>query len=249
MAAKVHATAVVHPDAELGDDVEIGPFTIIHSNVQIGNRVAIGSFCEIGVSTPLAHGDRLEIGSDSIIRSHSVFYESSKFGDRLMTGHRVTVRENTLAGINLQIGTLCDLQGDLTIGDYVRFHSNVHVGKASQIGNFVWIFPYVVLTNDPTPPSETLDGVIIEDFAVIATMAVLLPGVRVGAHALVAAGACVGRDVPNSSIVAGVPGKILGATSKIKRRGMDIAAYPWPTHFRRGYPKEVLDQWSVDFGD
>ena len=47
----------------------------------------------------------------------------------IKTGHRVTVREGVKAGSDLQIGTLTDLQGDCTIGNYVRMHSNVHVGK------------------------------------------------------------------------------------------------------------------------
>src|SRR5581483_1539376 len=114
---------------------------------------------------------------------------------RLTTGHRVTVREGAQAGKNLQIGTLCDIQGHCTIGDYVRFHSNVHIGQRAKIGNFVWIFPYVVLTNDPHPPSDVLIGVEVEDFASIATMSVILPGVKVGTHSLVAAHSSVSRDV------------------------------------------------------
>jgi UDP-3-O-[3-hydroxymyristoyl] glucosamine N-acyltransferase len=69
---------------------------------------------------------------------------------------------------------LSDLQGHCEIGDYVRFHSNVHIGQKSKIGNFVWIFPYVVLTNDPYPPSNNLVGVTVHDFAAIATMSVIL---------------------------------------------------------------------------
>ncbi|MBI3283382.1 MAG: N-acetyltransferase, partial [Burkholderiales bacterium] len=196
MNLNIHPTSYIAPGAVIGNDVVIGPLSIIHKNVSIGDGTIVGSYCELGVETTLGNGTRLEIGKQSTIRSHSVFYESSQFGDRLVTGHRVTVRENTVAGENLQIGTLGDIQGDCTIGDFVRFHSNVHIGKKSTIGNFVWVFPYVVLTNDPTPPSETLLGVTLDDFSIIATMAVILPGVRIGQHALVAASACVGKDVP-----------------------------------------------------
>ncbi len=244
----IHPTSYVETGASIGNNVEIGPFSIIHSNVILHDNCKVGAYCELGVKTPLSNGTPLVIGSDSTIRSHSVFYESSVFGERLVTGHRVTVREHTVAGKNLQIGTLCDIQGDCNIGDYVRFHSNVHIGKMSAVGNFVWIFPYVVLTNDPTPPSEILSGVTLEDYAIVATMAVILPGVRVGTHSLVAAHACVGKDVPPYSISGGVPAKILGSTSAIKRKDFpNESAYPWPRHFHRGYPESIIENWESEF--
>lgn len=243
--AKIHPTALIDANARLGVDVEVGPYTIIHGNVIIGDRTRIGSFCELGVSTPLGDGSPLRIGSDSVIRSHSVFYESSRFGDRLVTGHRVTVRENTVAGPRFQIGTQTEIQGDCEIGQDVRFQSHVFVGKKTRIGNFVWILPYVVLTNDPTPPSDDLIGCVIEDCASIAAAAVILPGVTVGSHALVAAHACVTRDVPPRMAVAGVPAKIVGKASAIKRRdGSGEPAYPWTRHFHRGYPQDVIEKWK-----
>lgn len=241
---KIHPSAQVDGKAELADDVEVGAFTIVHGNVTIGPRTRIGAFCEIGMPTGLSDGSALTIGADSLIRSHSIFYEASSFGPRLVTGHRVTVREHTRAGLNLQIGTLSDIQGDCTIGNYVRFHSNVHIGKRSEVGHFVWIYPYVVLTNDPTPPSDTLVGCAIHDYAIVATMSVVLPGVSVGSHALVAAHACVSKDVPEYSIAAGVPAKIIGRTSDVKLRNSDVAAYPWTQHFHRGYPNVVVAEWK-----
>ncbi len=65
-----------------------------------------------------------------------IFYEGSLFAEKLITGHRVTVREKTIAGKNLQIGTLSDIQGHCTIGNYVRMRSNVHIGQHSKIGNY-----------------------------------------------------------------------------------------------------------------
>lgn len=246
--ADIHPTALVSPQAILGRDVRIGPFCILHEGVVLGDRVRIDAYCELGVPTPLADGSPLIIGDDAWVRSHSVFYTASRFGEKLVTGHRVTVREHTVAGKNFQIGSLADIQGDCTIGDYVRFQSQVFVGKKTTIGNFVWALPHVVLTNDPTPPSHVLDGPTIEDYAVLAAMAVILPGVRVGRHALVAAQACVTRDVAPFTAVAGVPATVLGPTSAIRRRdGSGGEAYPWPVHFRRGYPKEICAQWDTEF--
>ncbi len=240
----IHPTAHVDSKAQIDQDVEIGPFTIVYSNVVIGARSRIGSHCEIGVPTALGDGSPLCIGSDSLIRSHSVFYESSMFGPRLVTGHRVTVRERTIAGENFQIGTLGDIQGDCTIGNFVRFHSNVFVAKKTVIGHFVWLFPYVVVTDDPTPPSDPQIGCLIEDYASVAAAAVILPGVTVGKHALVAAHACVSKNVPPYMMVAGVPAKIVCEAAKITLLDGVTAAYPWNTHFHRGYPDEVVARWK-----
>jgi acetyltransferase-like isoleucine patch superfamily enzyme len=246
----IHPTAQVSAGAQLGNEVEIGPFSIIHGNVVLGDRVKVEAYCELGVATPLGNGSPLVIGDDAHIRSHSVFYESSSFGEKLVTGHRVTVREKTIAGVNFQIGTLSEIQGDCTVGNYVRFQSNVFMGKKTTIGNFVWVLPYVVLTNDPTPPSDNLIGCTIEDFASLAASSVVLPGVTVGHHSLVAAKACVTRDVPPHMLVAGVPARVVGETKNIKLRdGSGRPAYPWTQHFKRGYPKNAVASWDHNKGD
>lgn len=245
----IHPTAAVSDRARLGRDVRVGPFSIVHDDVVLGDECVIESYCEIGYPTPLAEGRPLEIGRGSRVRSHAVFYQGSVFGEELVTGHRVTVREKTCAGKNLQIGTLSDFQGDCEIGDYVRTHSNVHIGKGSRVGSFVWIFPYVVLTNDPHPPSEYHVGVTLEDYAVVATMSVILPGVTVGSHSLVAAMSAVNRDVEAGVVVGGVPAKQICQASDVRLRdGSGGRAYPWPRHFHRGYPDEVVAQWKVRYG-
>lgn len=228
------------------DDVVIHPTSIIHPNVHIGPGTQIGAFCEIGVPSPLAETNILRLGPNSLIRSHSIFYTGSTFGAGMITGHGVTVRENICAGSNLQIGTLSDLQGHTSFGDHVRLHSNVHVGQKSTIGSFVFIFPYVVLTNDPTPPSSELVGVTLEDYSIIATMSVVLPGSTVGNGALVGAMSLVKGDVPPNSIYVGNPGKVVGLTSKIKLRD-GTPAYPWRRHFHRGYPEDIVNDWKAEF--
>jgi len=246
----VHESSIVSSKAKLGSNVEIGPFTIVHDNVEIKDDVVIEGHCEIGVSNHLSNGELLPIGESSHVRSHSVFYEGSTFGKRLVTGHRVTVREKTRAGENLQIGTLSDIQGHCQIGDFVRFHSNVHVGQQSEIGNFVWIFPYCVLTNDPHPPSEVQKGVIVDDFAVISTMSVILPGVKIAKHVLIGAHSLVNSDTEEGMLYAGSPAKLRGSASKIKLQdGTDRPAYPWTQHFARGYRKDVTKNWPLNRAD
>ena len=248
-ALPIHPSAIIHPDAEIGTNVVIGAYTIVHANVSIQEGTVIGSHCEIGHP---AHNTNdsgvLSIGKNSYIRSHSIFYEGSSFGDNLVTGHRVTVREKTQAGRGFQIGTLCDIQGHCEIGNFVRFHSNVHIGQHSKIKNFVWIFPYVVLTDDPHPPSNVLMGVTVENYVAIATMSIILPGVTLGEGALVGAHSSVSRDVEPNTVVAGSPAKYVCDTSKIKLKdGSDLSAYPWRRHFHRGYPTEIIENWIAEF--
>ncbi len=246
----IHPTAIVSPKAKIGNNVSIGHYTVIYDNVEIGDNTVIEGFCEIGYPTKLAEGKPLVLGNHSYIRSHSIFYEGSTFKEKLVTGHRVTVREKTHAGLNLQIGTLSDFQGDCEIGDYVRTHSNVHIGKHSKIGNYIWIFPYVVLTNDPHPPSEVMMGVTVKDFAIIATMTVILPGVTIHEHSLVAAHSMVNRDVPQGMVVAGHPAKVICEASSVKfKNNKELSVYPWPRHFHRGYPDSVIEEWKLTFGE
>lgn len=241
----IHKSAIVGENVRIGSNVKIGAFTTVHDNVVIGDGTEIDGYCEIGYPSALATSDRLVIGSNSRVRSHSVIYSGSVFGNGLVTGHRVTVRENVTAGENLQIGTLSDFQGDCRIGDFVRTHSNVHLGKKSVLGNFVWVFPYVVLTNDPHPPSDTLLGVTVHDFAVIATMSVILPGVSVGEHSLVGAHSLVKDNVDAHSVVAGVPARRICKANEIKLTdGSGRPAYPWPGHFHRGYPDSLVEAWQ-----
>jgi acetyltransferase-like isoleucine patch superfamily enzyme len=240
---KIHQTAIVSPNAVIGATSTIGPYSIIYDNVVIGENVVIGAYCEIGVPTDLDNASPLRIGDNSLIRSHSVFYESSAFGHSLVTGHRVTVRENTVAGVNFQIGTLTEIQGDCIIGNYVRFQSNIFVGKLTNIEDFVWVLPYVIFTNDPTPPSNDLIGCTVKKFSIISAGSTILPGIVVGQGALVAANSCVTKNIPDGKLVVGNPAKIVKDVSEVTLRdGSNLPAYPWTNHFSRGYPPGIFDK-------
>jgi acyl-[acyl carrier protein]--UDP-N-acetylglucosamine O-acyltransferase len=243
----IHPTAIVMPGAVIGENVKIGAYSVIGDMARIGDCTNIGNFCEIGLEAGVSAPAPVHIDKNSLIRSGSVIYQGSFFGEGLITGHRVTIRENICAGQNLQIGTLSDLQGHATIGDFARLHSNVHIGQKTHLGNFTWVFPYVVLTNDPHPPSEMLEGCLVEDYAIIATMCTVLPGIRIGQGALVGAMTLVRDDVPADTICVGVPGKNIGSTEKIRFKNTGKAVYPWRRQFHRGYPDHIVDMWRNEF--
>ncbi len=243
------ASSIVSKKAKIHRSVKIGDFCRIYDHVVLEQDCIVEDYTTLGYPSELADGSPLIIRRASRIRSHALFYEGSEFGSRLVTGHRVTVRERTRAGENLQIGTLSDIQGHCTIGDYVRMHSSVHVGQGSVIGDFCWLFPFVVLTNDPHPPSDGYRvGCRIGNFSVLAAGACILPGVAVGEGALVAAGAVVSRDVPEGRIAGGNPARDMGPASDILLRDeRGRPAYPWRRHFHRGYPKDIVEAWRREF--
>lgn len=185
------------------------------------------------------------IGKNSLLRSETIIYGDNDFGEALQTGHRVTIREKSKIGNHVRIGTLSDIQGHCEIQDYVNMHSNVHIGQKSIIKKYAWIFPYVILTNDPNPPSEDLLGVTVEEFAIIATSTVVLPGKIIGEGALVGAGSVVTKDVSANMIAVGNPAREKGSTEKIRNDVTGQQVYPWQYTFDRGMPWQGIgyEKW------
>lgn len=232
-------------NVKMGKNVKIDDFSRILDNVEIGNDCYIGAYSTIGeegvdyFNNNKTKGKTI-IGNNALIRSHCIIYHSIEIGNNFQTGHRVTIREKSIIGNNVRIGTLSDVQGDCKIENYVNIHSNVHVGQKSKINDFVWIFPYCVLTNDPTPPSNKLYGVEIEKFAVIATGSIILPGIKIGEGVLVGAKTLVNRNVEKETVVIGNPMKNIGDVRKLKDKDTGESAYPWQYTFERGMPWENI---------
>lgn len=242
----------ISSSAIIGTNVRIGDNTVIYDNVVIGDNTIICNDCVIG-EPDYSYYDNINhfvnpktiIGKESLIRSHSIIYSGNIIGDYFQSGHRITIREKNVFGCHCSIGTLDDIQGYSEFGDYCRLHSNVHIGQKSKLGNFVFVYPYVVFTNDPTPPSDLCVGPIVGDFSQIATGSVLLPAVKIGKHCLVGAGSIVGKDVDDYQLVLGVPAKSIKDVRDIKDRTTGTSHYPWPLRFSRGMPWENIgfDKW------
>lgn len=111
----------------------------IADNVILGDNVTIGARCILGEYLADFYSEQqykphpLIIGENALIRSETIVYGDNVLCDRMQTGHRVTIRENSKIGNNVRIGTLSDIQGYCEIQDYVNIHSNVHIGQKSVI--------------------------------------------------------------------------------------------------------------------
>ena len=82
--------------------------------------------------------------------------------------------------------------------------------------SYCWLFPYVIITNDPIPPSNIRQGVTIEPFATICTRTTILPGKRIGFGSFVGANSLVNKNLSFETIGVGNPFKIRGKIDLIK---------------------------------
>ena len=233
----------VSQKASVGKNVRIGDNTVIFDNAVIEDNVIIAHNCVIGeplnsfYSDPGYINPPTVIGAGSLIRSHAIIYAGNRLGENVSTGHRVTLRENNIIGNHTVIGTLSDLQGNIQIGNYCKFYSNVHVASLSTIGNFVSLYPYVVMTNDPYPPSDDLLGGTISDYTQVGAHSIILSGVKVSENCLVGANSVVTKNFPEYSLLMGDPAKVVMDVRKYVILGKG-RCYPWMTRFSRGMPWE-----------
>jgi len=203
MAANIHPTAAVAPDAELGDGVEVGAYALIGSGVVIGANSRIGPHAVIEGPT--------RIGADNQVfqfASVGSAPQDKKYrGEptRLEIGDRNVIREF----VTLNRGTTKD-QGVTTIGSDNLFMSYSHVAHDCHVGS------NCVLAN-----SATLGGhVTLGDWVIMAGFSGVHQFCKVGAHAFIANNAAVTRDVPPYVMAVGQPAAAHSVNSEgLKRRG------------------------------
>jgi UDP-2-acetamido-3-amino-2,3-dideoxy-glucuronate N-acetyltransferase len=144
--------------------------------------------------------------------------ETSDVGE----GTRVWAFAHVLAGAI--IGSDCNIcdhvfvENDVVVGDRVTVKSGVQLWDGLRVGDDVFIGPNATFTNDPFPRSKVYAHKIavtrVEQGASIGANATILPGLTIGAHAMVGAGSVVTRDVPAGAIVLGNPARIVGSVDE-----------------------------------
>jgi acetyltransferase-like isoleucine patch superfamily enzyme len=120
---------------------------------------------------------------------------------------------------------ICDhvfIENDVVVGDRVTIKSGVQLWDGLRVEDDVFIGPNATFTNDRFPRSKqrpsSFARTTICKGASIGGGAVILPGVTIGKHAMVGAGAVVTRDVPPLAVVVGNPARIAGYVESVIAR-------------------------------
>src|SRR5215510_339611 len=147
--------------------------------------------------------------------------ESKAIGD----GTRVWAFAHVLPGAVIGADcNVCDhvfIENDVRVGDRVTIKSGVQLWDGVRLADDVFVGPNATFSNDKFPRSKQYQAKVAETHvgrgASIGSGAVILPGLRIGALAMVGAGSVVTRDVPARAIVSGNPARIVGYAETQRR--------------------------------
>jgi len=220
---RIHASALVDPKAELADDVEVGPYSIVGPHVRAGAGTIVGPHVVLTGHTRLGERNRLfqftSIGEIPQDRKYAGEPTTTTIGDDNV------FREFT----TINAGTAQD-RGDTRIGDANLFLAYTHVAHDCVVGNGT------TFSNN----AQLAGHVHIGDWVVMGAYSGVHQFCRVGAHAMIAAGAIVLQDVPPFVTAAGYPATPRGINAEgLRRRGFaatDILAVrrAYKTLYREG---------------
>lgn len=143
MGREIHATALVHPDVDLGDDVRLGPYTIVESDVCIGARTEVRAHAVVKRYTTLGADNQVHEGAVLGGEPQDVGFQGGE--SRLVVGDRNRIREGVTihragAGRETRIGSDCFLMAyvhvahDNRIGDRAILANNVMLAGHVEVG-------------------------------------------------------------------------------------------------------------------
>ncbi|WP_127058454.1 acyl-ACP--UDP-N-acetylglucosamine O-acyltransferase [Veillonella ratti] len=193
--SNIHSTAVVHPDAKIGQGVIIGPGAVIGENVSIGDGTKIGANVVVGGWTTIGQRCELYPGSAVGLEPQDLKFKGEKsfcnIGDETVIRECVTISRATGEGEETRIGNNC------------LFQACTHVAHNCIVGN------NVIMSN-----CAGLAGhVIVEDRVVIGGIAGIHQFVKIGRNAMVGGMAKVVQDIPPYVIADGQPARVIGLNS------------------------------------
>lgn len=234
--ARVHPTARVGLFAVVGPKVDIGPDVIVFPFTVIGRPPA-----RPGQGDPEVRNGTV-IGKGSVIGSNVTIYEGVQIGKNVLIGDGARIRENCIIEDNCIVGSNCTFQRDVIMRRGSRVIDLSHITNGVIIGEGAFVSCGVSTMDDDSFNSNTghsrdLNPPLIGGHASIGGGAVLLPGTVIGDYAVVASGAVVTHDVPEGTLVMGVPARprpdLMGPRHDLSRDGTPGV----PSHKQLGRPK------------
>jgi len=201
--SNIHPTAIVHPDAQLDEQVTIGPYATIGSHVKIAGGTSVGAHCVIEGHTTIG-------GDNRIFQFCSIgaIPQDKKFNDEpceLVIGNRNTIREFCTFNIGSPTG-----------------------GNVTRVGDDNWIMAYVHVAHDCIVGNNTIIAnatqlgghVHVGDWVVLGGLTGVHQFVRIGAHAMAGFQTRLSQDVPPFVNAVGNPAQAQGINSEgLRRRG------------------------------
>jgi UDP-N-acetylglucosamine acyltransferase len=177
--AKLHPTAIVHPEAQLHDTSEVGAYAVIGPHVKIGEGTRIGPHAVIEGRTTIGKRNRVfQLCSVGAVPQDLKYAGEDT---QLAIGDDNTIREFA----TLHIGTAGG-GGVTRIGNKNLFMAYSHVAHDCQVGNGC------ILSN-----SANIAGhVQIADHVILGGLSAVHQFTRIGKHAFIAGGSMVAMDVP-----------------------------------------------------
>ena len=190
----IHKTAVVHPTAEVADDVEIGPYSIIGEHVKIaeGTQIAshvvidkwthIGKRCQIYPYASLGaapqhlryNGEEayVIVGDNNIIREYVTIHRGTPFGNgKTVLGNEnfimayAHVAHDCTLGNRIVMASYAALGGHVEIGDHAIIGGIVAIHQFVRIGTYAFVGGATALTRD-IPPYVTASGMKVKFYGI-----------------------------------------------------------------------------------
>lgn len=199
----VHPTALVDPEAELGQGVIVGPWAIVGPRVRVGDGTEVGPRVLIERNTSVGEDSRIYNGAVLGTDPQDLKYMGED--TVLEVGPRAVIREFA----TLNRGTAAS--GRTVVGSDFVVMANGHVAHDCVLGN------HVILAN-----SVAMGGhVVIEDWVNVGGLSGIHQFVRIGAHAFIGGASRITQDVPPYCRAVGNPPTLLGLNAVgLERRGL-----------------------------
>ncbi|MDR3087808.1 MAG: acyl-ACP--UDP-N-acetylglucosamine O-acyltransferase [Azoarcus sp.] len=204
----IHPTAIVHPDAKIGEGVEIGPYSVIGEHVEIGDGTWIGPHVVIEGRTRIGRENRIFQFSSL----GGVPQDKKYAGEptRLEIGDNNTIREFC----TISTGTSQD-SGMTRVGDDNWIMAYVHIAHDCQVGS------HTIFANGASLAGHVHVG----DWVIFGGFSGVHQFVHIGAHSFCGASALLLQDLPPYVTVSGSPAVPYGINSEgLRRRGFSSEA-------------------------
>jgi UDP-2-acetamido-3-amino-2,3-dideoxy-glucuronate N-acetyltransferase len=156
---------------------------------------------------------------DAQIHPTAVVGEPGAIGAGTRIWHFCHIMAGAVIGEGCVVGQGCFVAAGAVVGSRVKLQNNVSVYEGVTLEDEVFCGPSAVFTNVRNPRAAVprkaeYRRTLVKRGATIGANATVLPGVTVGEHAFVGAGATVTRDVPAFALVVGVPARRRGWMSR-----------------------------------